>query len=79
MHPLDLHDRRQLAQEQAGLGNVQHHQVLHRGMPRTHLDHRQRDHPDEGSAPVDRRYDPLVWLGNKIGLRSEDTQGVIEV
>ena len=28
---------------------LQHHQVLHRGLPRAHQDHRQRDHPDEGA------------------------------
>ncbi len=49
MHPLDTHDRRQLAQERRGHRDVQHHQVLHRGLPRGHQDHRQRDHPDEGA------------------------------
>ena len=28
---------------------LQHHQVLHRGLPRTHQDHRQRADPDEGA------------------------------
>ncbi len=28
---------------------------------------------------VDRKYDPLVWLGNKIGLRNKDTEGRTEV
>ncbi len=28
---------------------------------------------------VDRKYDPLVWLGNKIGLRTKDTEGREEV
>jgi succinate dehydrogenase / fumarate reductase iron-sulfur subunit len=28
---------------------------------------------------VDRKYDPLVWLGNKIGLRSKDYDGRSEV
>ena len=49
MHPLDTHDRRELAQGAAGHRHVQHHQVLHRGLPRGHQDHRQRDHPDEGA------------------------------
>ena len=49
MHPLDTNDRRKLAQDAAGLGHVQHHQVLHRGLPRGHPHHRQRDHPDEGA------------------------------
>ncbi len=28
---------------------LQHHQVLHEGLPRAHHDHRQRDHPAEGA------------------------------
>ncbi len=49
MHPLDQADRKRQAQEEFGLGHVQHHQVLHRGLPRRHQDHGQRDHPDEGA------------------------------
>ena len=50
MHPLDARtDRKKYAQEHQGLGYVQHHQVLHRGLPRAHQDHGQRDHPDEGA------------------------------
>ena len=49
MHPLDVNDRRELAHDK-GLGHVQHHQVLHRGVPRAHQDHRQRHHPDEGAG-----------------------------
>ena len=50
MHPLDAKtDRKEYAQASQGLGLLQHHQVLHRGLPRTHQDHRQRDHPDEGT------------------------------
>ncbi len=49
MHPLDTHDRRELAQDGRRHRHVQHHQVLHRGLPRGHQDHRQRDHPDEGA------------------------------
>ena len=49
MHPLDINDRRELAHD-ARPGHVQHHQVLHRGVPRAHQDHRQRHHPDEGAG-----------------------------
>ena len=35
--------------EEHGLGLVQHHQVLHRGLPRAHQDHRQRADPAEGA------------------------------
>ena len=24
---------------------------------------------------VDRKFDPLVWLGNKVGLRNKDNEG----
>ena len=57
-------------------GDVQHHQVLHRGLPRGHQHHRQRDHPAEGASWTAVR--PLVWLGNKIGLRSKDYEGRTE-
>jgi hypothetical protein len=55
MHPLDTNDRRELAPSGAWASAVQHHQVLHRGLPRAHQDHRQRHHPDEGA----RRRRPL--------------------
>jgi succinate dehydrogenase / fumarate reductase, iron-sulfur subunit len=45
MHPLDTLDRRGQAQEEHGLG-----QVLHRGLPGKHQDHRQRADPDEGAG-----------------------------
>jgi succinate dehydrogenase / fumarate reductase iron-sulfur subunit len=28
---------------------------------------------------ADRKYDPLVWLGNKIGFRNKDIDGRTEV
>ncbi len=52
MHPLRLpRPGRAQAPGAGGLRarHVQHHQVLHRGLPRAHQDHRQRDHPDEGA------------------------------
>ena len=49
MHPLDVADRRETAQDDHGLGLLQHHQVLHRGLPGAHQDHRQRAHPAEGA------------------------------
>ena len=45
MHPLDSVDRVSRPEEQAQHRLLQHHQVLHRGVPRTHQDHRQRHHP----------------------------------
>src|SRR5829696_6482459 len=69
MHPLDTHDRRELAQGAAGLGmcNITKccTEVCPEGIKIT----------DNALIPmkervVDRKYDPLVWLGNKIRRRS---------
>ena len=72
MHPLDTLDRRESAQEQHGLGLLQHHQVLHRGLPRTHQDHRQRADPDEGA-----RGGPQVRPGRLAG--QQDTPPEVAV
>ena len=78
MHPLDTNDRRKLAQEQAGLGmcNITKccTEVCPEGIKIT----------DNAIIPmkervVDRKYDPLVWLGAKIGLRPKDSDGRTEV
>ncbi len=47
MHPLDDEDRTRDRPQGAGNRLLQHHQMLHRGLPRAHQDHRQRDHPAE--------------------------------
>ena len=74
MHPLDTHDRRELAQGAAGLGmcNITKccTEVCPEGIKIT----------DNAIIPmkervVDKKYDPLVWLGNKIGIRSKDYDG----
>ena len=44
---------------------VQHHQVLHRGLPRAHQDHRQRADPDEGA-----RRRPQVRPGRLAGQQA---------
>ena len=49
MHPLDTVDRRELIRARGGHRLLQHHEVLHRGMPRAHQDHGQRHHPAEGT------------------------------
>jgi succinate dehydrogenase / fumarate reductase iron-sulfur subunit len=78
MHPLDTHDRRALAQGAAGLGmcNITKccTEVCPEGIKIT----------DNAIIPmkervVDRKYDPLVWLGSKIGLRNKDNDGRTEV
>ena len=70
MHPLDTQDRRNLAQEQAGLGmcNITKccTEVCPEGIKIT----------DNAIIPmkervVDRKYDPLVWLGRKIFKRQD--------
>ena len=69
MHPLDTVDRKDFAKEQAGLGmcNITKccTEVCPEGIKIT----------DNALIPmkervVDKRYDPLVWLGSKIGRRS---------
>ncbi len=78
MHPLDTHDRRELAQGAAGLGmcNITKccTEVCPEGIKIT----------DNAIIPmkervVDRKFDPLVWLGNKIGIRTKDNDGRTEV
>ena len=49
MHPADTADRRGDRPGRLGPRLLQHHQVLHRGLPREHQDHRQRAHPHEGT------------------------------
>ena len=51
-------DRLALPQDEARHRLLQHHQVLHRGLPGAHQDHRQRHHPAQG-ARRRRYYDPL--------------------
>ena len=51
MHPLDaLHASCGTGAGRARPWLLQHHQVLHRGVPRAHQDHRQRDYPAEGAG-----------------------------
>ena len=41
---------RAFIKDAGGRGTLQHHQVLHRGVPRAHPHHRQRDHPAQGTG-----------------------------
>ena len=65
MHPLDTDDRVPELQEDARHRLLQHHQVLHQGLPRAHHHHRQRHHPAEG-AGGGRFYDPVARLLRKL-------------
>ena len=49
MHPLDQRRPPGRGAGRARPGLLQHHQVLHRGLPRAHQDHRQRADPAEGA------------------------------
>jgi succinate dehydrogenase / fumarate reductase iron-sulfur subunit len=68
MHPLDTNDRKRMAQEQAGLGMCNITKCCTEVCPEgIHI-------TDNGIIPmkervVDTKYDPLVWLGNKIRRR----------
>ncbi len=71
MHPLDTHDRRELAQAAAGIGmcNITKccTEVCPEGIKIT----------DNAIIPMkervaDKKYDPLVWLGETIGVRNRD-------
>jgi len=70
MHPLDTHDRRALAQEQRGLGMCNITKCCTEVCPEN------IKITDNGIIPmkeraVDAKYDPLVWLGSKIGRRQD--------
>jgi succinate dehydrogenase / fumarate reductase, iron-sulfur subunit len=71
MHPLDSVDRRDAAQDEFGLGYCNITKCCSEVCPEgIHL-------TDNGIIPlkervVDRRFDPLTWLGAKIGRRPKD-------
>ncbi len=76
MHPLDTQDRKKTAQEDAGLGYCNITKCCTEVCPENiHI-------TDNGIIPlkervVDTKYDPLVFLGSKIGLRKAPTRQVV--
>jgi succinate dehydrogenase / fumarate reductase iron-sulfur subunit len=68
MHPLDTVDRKDFAKEEAGLGYCNITKCCSEVCPEgIHI-------TDNALIPlkervVDRKYDPLTWLGSKIGRR----------
>jgi succinate dehydrogenase / fumarate reductase iron-sulfur subunit len=78
MHPLDTVDRRQVTREQAGIGMCNITKCCTEVCPEgIHI-------TDNAIIPmkeriVDRAFDPLVWLGNKIGVRSKEYDDRAEV
>jgi succinate dehydrogenase / fumarate reductase iron-sulfur subunit len=73
MHPLDTLDRKEFVQEQGGLGMCNITKCCTEVCPENiHI-------TDNGIIPmkervVDRKYDPVVWLGDKI-FRRKSSQG----
>jgi succinate dehydrogenase / fumarate reductase iron-sulfur subunit len=71
MHPLDVKDRRQAAQKDFGLGYCNITKCCSEVCPEgIHL-------TDNGIIPlkervVDRKYDPLTWLGSTIRRRPKE-------
>jgi succinate dehydrogenase / fumarate reductase iron-sulfur subunit len=71
MHPLDTTDRRDAAQDEFGLGYCNITKCCSEVCPEgIHL-------TDNGIIPLkervaDRRFDPITWLGSKIGRRPKD-------
>jgi len=78
MHPLDTVDRREVTKEQAGLGYCNITKCCTEVCPEgIHI-------TDNAIIPmkervVDRTYDPLVWLGSKIGIRNKDRDSRTEL
>jgi succinate dehydrogenase / fumarate reductase, iron-sulfur subunit len=78
MHPLDTVDRRKVTREQAGLGYCNITKCCTEVCPEgIHI-------TDNAIIPMkervaDRAYDPLVWLGNKIGIRDKDRDSRTEL
>ncbi|NNH74552.1 succinate dehydrogenase/fumarate reductase iron-sulfur subunit [Nocardia uniformis] len=68
MHPLDVGDRRELAQEEAGLGLCNITKCCTEVCPE-HIKITDNALIPLKERVVDRSYDPLVWLGNKLFRR----------
>ncbi|WP_405487237.1 succinate dehydrogenase/fumarate reductase iron-sulfur subunit [Nocardia sp. NBC_00511] len=68
MHPLDVADRRELAQEDAGLGYCNITKCCTEVCPE-HIKITDNALIPLKERVVDNKYDPLVWLGNKLFRR----------
>ena len=78
MHPLDARtDRRGVAQEEHGLGYCNITKCCTEVCPE-HIKITDNALIPMKERVVDRKYDPLVWLGNKIFRRSGDERGTDE-
>jgi succinate dehydrogenase / fumarate reductase, iron-sulfur subunit len=74
MHPADVADRRQIAQDEFGLGFCNITKCCTEVCPE-HIKITDNALIPMKERVVGRRYDPLVWLGSKIGIvkRGQDT------
>jgi succinate dehydrogenase / fumarate reductase, iron-sulfur subunit len=72
MHPADVADRRQIAQEEFGLGFCNITKCCTEVCPE-HIKITDNALIPMKERVVDRKYDPLVWLGNKIKRRPDRT------
>ena len=72
MHPLDGADRKDVAQEEHGLGYCNITKCCTEVCPE-HIKITDNALIPMKERVVDRKYDPLVWLGNKILRRPERT------
>jgi succinate dehydrogenase / fumarate reductase iron-sulfur subunit len=74
MHPADVADRRQIAQEEFGLGLCNITKCCTEVCPE-HIKITDNALIPMKERVVGRRYDPLVWLGSKIGIvkRGQET------
>ncbi|MGV9674302.1 succinate dehydrogenase/fumarate reductase iron-sulfur subunit [Nocardia sp. NPDC003482] len=68
MHPLDVADRREMAQEEFGLGYCNITKCCTEVCPE-HIKITDNALIPLKERVVDRRYDPIVWLGNKLFRR----------
>jgi len=68
MHPLDTNDRRKLAQDQAGIGMCNITKCCTEVCPE-HIKITDNAIIPMKERVVDRKFDPIVWLGSKIGRR----------
>ncbi|MFF0489056.1 succinate dehydrogenase/fumarate reductase iron-sulfur subunit [Nocardia sp. NPDC004068] len=68
MHPLDVADRREMAQEEFGLGYCNITKCCTEVCPE-HIKITDNALIPMKERVVDRRYDPIVWLGNKLFRR----------
>ncbi len=78
MHPLDTMDRKREAQDSHGLGMCNITKCCTEVCPE-HIKITDNAIIPMKERVADKRYDPLVWLGNKIGLRNKDNEGRTEL